>query len=97
MAGCSRKVKSMGNVEVIIYSKDFCPYCEGAKELFRSKGISFKEVNVSKDPKALDEIKKKTSHQTVPQIFVGGKFLGGFQEVKALDDAGKLDALLGAK
>ena len=85
----------MASVEVVIYSKDYCPYCEAAKRLFNSKNINFKEVNVSKNQEALQEVKRQTNHQTVPQIFVGGKFLGGYQEVRALDDEGKLDKLLG--
>ena len=87
----------MGNIGVLIYSKDYCPYCTAAKELFKSKKVSFKEINISKDPKALDEVKKRAQHQTVPQIFINGKFLGGYDEVKALDDEGKLDQLLGGK
>jgi len=84
----------MSKPNVVVYSKDNCPFCVGVKNLLEGKNVTFKEVNVSSDQAALDEIVKKTGHQTVPQVFVDGRFIGGFQELQALDQSGKLDQIL---
>jgi glutaredoxin 3 len=82
---------------VVVYSKDDCPYCEAAKRLLEGKGVTFKEINVSKDPKLLDAVIQKTGHRTVPQIFINDQFVGGHQELDRLDGSGELDRLLGIK
>ena len=85
----------MRQAKIIIYTKKYCPYCSAAKELFKSKGVSFEEIDVTGDQKKLDELIKQTQHQTVPQIFVGEKFVGGFRELEALDESGELNQILG--
>ena len=80
--------------KIILYSKAHCPYCEGAKQLLQEKGVAFQEIDVTDDEKKLAELVKRTNHQTIPQIFIGGKFIGGFQELQALDESGELDRLL---
>ena len=72
--------------EIIVYTKDFCPYCHAAKELLRSKGAAFTEI----------DIEKAGGRTTVPQIFIAGKHVGGCDDIHALDEAGKLDPLLAA-
>lgn len=81
--------------EVLVYSKDYCPYCVKAKTLLKQKGASFREIDVMRDPNALQEMLAKSGgRKTVPQVFIGGRHIGGFDDLHALDQAGKLDALL---
>lgn len=80
--------------KVKIYTKSYCPYCEAAKRLFSLKKIPFDVVDVTNDEAALSKLIEKTGHQTVPQIFIGEKFIGGFDDVSALDQNGELDKLL---
>lgn len=83
--------------EIIVYTKDFCPYCHAAKELLRAKGAAFTEIDIQKHPDRRPEmIEKAGGRTTVPQIFIAGKHVGGCDDIHALDEAGKLDALLAA-
>lgn len=79
---------------VIIYTWGFCPYCDRAKDLLQSKDVSFEEVSLDGKDKDFEELKKKTGWKTVPQIFIRGKFIGGFQELAQLEEEEKLDSLL---
>jgi glutaredoxin 3 len=79
---------------VIIYSADWCPYCVRAKNLLTEKQIAFKEINVDKEPGLRETMAKKTGHKTIPMIFVKDEFIGGFSELSALNESGKLDSLL---
>ena len=82
--------------EVTIYSKDYCPYCRHAKALLNSKGVSFTEYEVSEDPARFAEmLQRSNGGRTVPQIFIGELHVGGATDMFALDEAGKLDPLLG--
>ncbi len=67
-----------------------CPYCVAAKSLCVSKGFDYEEIDLTNDPDALAEIKEKTGMLTVPQIFIGEEFIGGYAELKKLNDAGEL-------
>ncbi len=80
--------------EVIIYSKTVCPYCVKAKFLLKRKNVDFKEIMVDSDSVREEMIKKSGGRMTVPQIFIGGKHVGGCDDLYALEDAGKLDELL---
>lgn len=81
--------------EITIYTKQFCPYCAGAKTLLKSKGQTWEEIDVEADPKAREEmIKKSGGRMSVPQIFINGKHIGGFDDLRALDEQGGLDTLL---
>lgn len=81
--------------EIILYTKDYCPYCKRAKALLRSKGVTFTEYEVADNPEKLAEmIERSNGGQTVPQIFIGDTHVGGAMDMFALDDAGKLDPLL---
>lgn len=83
--------------EIVVYTKDYCPYCHAAKELLRKKGAAFTEVDIQKHPDRRPEmIEKAGGRTTVPQIFIAGKHVGGCDDIHALDEAGKLDALLAA-
>ena len=81
---------------VEIYSKWGCPYCVAAKALFDRKGVAFEAYDVTMGgPKRVEMEERVPGARTVPQILVDGKAYGGFDDVNALDRAGKLDAILG--
>lgn len=80
--------------EVLIYRTRFCPYCTRAVELLRRKGASFREVDVTNDPEQRDRLLEQTGWRTVPQIFINGAFVGGCDELVALDRRGGLEPLL---
>jgi glutaredoxin 3 len=80
---------------VTIYTTPFCGYCMAAKRLLSDKGVRFDEIDVLRDPERRQEmIQRSRGGRTVPQIFVGETAVGGYDEISALDRAGKLDALL---
>lgn len=80
---------------VILYSKDYCPYCTAAKNLLTQKGAGYKEIDLSQNPEERDNmIKKAGGRTTVPQIFIGDTHVGGFDDMKALDAQGGLDKIL---
>jgi len=84
----------MARVE--IYSTLFCPYCARAKGLLEKKGVSFINIDVMEDTARRDEmVKRAGGRQTVPQIFIDDEHIGGFDDLSALDRAGKLDPKLG--
>lgn len=80
--------------KVKIYTASYCPYCEKAKNLFRQKGIAFDEVDLTNDDSKREEIQEKTGHMTVPVIFIGEEFIGGCDDLYALENDGKLDSKL---
>ena len=80
---------------IVIYSKDYCPYCKMAKALLNQKGVAFTEYEVSDDPKLFAEmIEKSGGGRTVPQIFIGDVHVGGGTDLVELNRAGGLDPLL---
>lgn len=79
--------------EIVIYTTKICPYCIMAKRLLTQKGLSYTEINVE-DPKLREELIKKTNRRTVPQIYIGDYHVGGFDELYALEQQKKLDALV---
>jgi len=79
---------------VIIYSKDYCPYCVKAKRLFETKGIPYKEINIENDPDFAQKLFAQTGFRTVPQIFIGDECIGGCDDLYELDHEGRLEALL---
>lgn len=86
---------TLKNVE--IYTSPFCGFCHAAKRLLTSKGISFSEVDVARQPQRRQEmLARANGKHTVPQIFVGETHVGGYDELYALERSGKLDPLLAA-
>lgn len=82
--------------KVEMYTKWGCPYCVAAKRLFESKGVSFEEYDITMGgPKRAEMLERVPGAVTVPQILIDEHAYGGFDEVSALDRAGKLDPLLG--
>lgn len=81
--------------EVVIYTKDYCPYCTKAKQLLTIKKANFKEIDVTNSADLQQEmLSKSNGHKTVPQIHINGKFIGGCDDLYALNDKGELDKLL---
>lgn len=80
---------------VLIYSTQTCPYCDRAKQLLDSKGVKYEEIRVDENPTLKDEMIAKSGRRTVPQIFINDQAIGGFDDMAALEKAGKLDSLLG--
>ncbi len=79
---------------ILIYSANLCPYCTMAKKLFERKGWEYTEINVSSAPHLRQEMMEKTKRRTVPQIYIGDHHVGGFDELRALEQSKKLDGLL---
>lgn len=82
--------------DVIIYTRDGCPYCTRAKSLLSTKGADFQELNISDNPGYRQEMMDRSGRSTFPQVFVNGQHLGGCDDIFALDRDGKLDPLLAA-
>jgi glutaredoxin 3 len=82
---------------VTMYSKVTCPFCVHAEQLLQRKGVvNLVKINIEQDPGELQNMIARTGRRTVPQIFVGDTHVGGFDDLAALDRAGKLDPLLNA-
>lgn len=79
---------------VRVYSTLFCPYCAMAKRLLDHKGVRYEEIRVDENPALREEMMRISGRRTVPQVFVGQTHVGGFDDLAALDRAGKLDPLL---
>ncbi len=78
-----------------MYSTAMCPFCSAAERLLKSKGVvQIEKIRVDLDPAKLQEMMMITRRRTVPQIFIGEKHVGGFDDLAALDRAGELDELL---
>ena len=78
-----------------MYSTAVCPFCQRAEMLLKSKGVAeIEKIRVDLDSARRDEMMQKTGRRTVPQIYIGEVHVGGFDDLAALDRAGKLDALL---
>jgi len=82
-------------VPIEIYTTPYCSYCQWAKELLNRKGVSFTEIDVSNRELRAKMTTRANGHSTVPQIFIGETHVGGCDELYALEDAGRLDPLLG--
>lgn len=80
---------------IVIYSTLTCPYCVNAKQLLEAKGAKYTEIVLDNNPTKQQEMLTKTNgKRTVPQIFIDGEHIGGFDDLKKLNESGKLDALL---
>jgi len=80
-----------------MYSTAVCPFCLRAERLLNSKGVTeIEKIRVDLDPRQREVMMNETGRRTVPQIYIGDTHVGGFEELEALEDAGKLDSLLAA-
>jgi glutaredoxin 3 len=83
---------------IIMYSTGVCPYCQRAEMLLRSKGVTeIEKIRIDLEPARRSEMMEKTGRRTVPQIYIGELHVGGFDDLAALDRAGKLEPLLRAR
>jgi glutaredoxin 3 len=81
--------------KVEVYTASYCPYCIRAKSLLKRKGVAFDEIDVSGDPALREKmIELSGGRRTVPEIFINGRIVGGYDELRALEAAGRLDKLL---
>ncbi len=83
--------------KIVIYTTNICPYCTMAKRLLSKKEAAYTEINVDSAPALREEMIRKSQRRTVPQIFIDDLHIGGFDELYALEQQHKLDALLVAK
>jgi len=79
---------------VRMYSTGVCPYCVMAEKLLVSKGVAVEKIRIDLDTEKRGEMMQLTGRRSVPQIFVGETHVGGYDDLAALDQAGKLDELL---
>ena len=80
--------------DVVIYAKDYCPFCKRAKALLRDKGVQFTEHEVTNDRSGFAEMVARSGRRTVPQIFIDGRHIGGSDDLAELEATGALDPLL---
>ncbi len=80
--------------KIKVYSGNLCPYCTMAKKLLERKGLQYEEINVDSQPGLRQELMIKTKRRTIPQIFIGDVHVGGFDDLYALEQSGKLDELI---
>ena len=83
----------MSAATIVMYTTNWCPYCERARRLLKSKGLRFEEIDVESAPEKRAEMLSRSGRRTVPQIFIGDRHVGGSDDLAALNDAGELDAL----
>jgi glutaredoxin 3 len=86
----------MSTPDIVMYSTHFCAFCDRARQLFARKRVSIREIKIDEQPEQRDiMLKRATGRRTVPQIFIGERHIGGFDDLAALDRKGELDPLLG--
>jgi len=84
----------MPRAEVVLYTTAICPYCVAAKNFLGQRGVEWKEVRVDLDPAERTTMVGRTKRTSVPQIFINGLHVGGFDDLVTLDRAGGLMPLL---
>lgn len=81
--------------KIVLYTKDYCPYCKKAAAILKRKKVEFTEVDVTNDQAECDKIAEVSDCTTVPQLFVNGKFIGGHDDMVELEEKGELNDILG--
>ena len=79
---------------VEIYGNASCVYCMAARTLFTRKGVPFRDIIVTESPDQLEEMHRRSGRTSVPQVFIDGEHVGGFDDISILDSQGRLDELL---
>ncbi|HEX2495115.1 MAG TPA: glutaredoxin 3, partial [Steroidobacter sp.] len=83
--------------EIVMYSTAWCGYCQRARNLLERKGVVVREIKIDDDVKERDNMLVRSGgRRTVPQIFIGDRHVGGYDDLTVLDRAGELDRLLSA-
>jgi glutaredoxin 3 len=80
--------------DIVVYTLNTCPYCHRAKALLASKKAPFREIDVTSDPAAREEVIRRTGQRTFPQVFIGADFVGGCDDLYDLERRGRLDGML---
>jgi glutaredoxin 3 len=81
--------------KVLMYTSAYCPYCTNAERFLHSKGVSdIEKIQIDTDPELKIAMMEKTGRRTVPQIYIGERHIGGFDDLRALDLTGGLGPLL---
>lgn len=80
--------------KVLMYCTASCPYCQAADRLLSRKGVEVERVRVDLEPARRPEMEKRSGRRTVPQIWIGGRHVGGCDELHDLEGSGELDQLL---
>ena len=80
--------------KIEIYTKAYCPYCHRAKAVLDSKGVQYKEIDISTDTTLQAEMIKRSNRRTVPQIFIDGEHIGGSDDLMRIKQTGELDKLI---
>lgn len=87
----------MSSPPVTLYTTSWCPYCSRARALLTRKGVAFEDIDIEAAPEKRAEMQNRSGRRTVPQIFIGDQHVGGCDDLHALEQAGKLDALLAGR
>lgn len=85
----------MNDKNIVLYTTSWCPYCHMAKRLLTAKGVAFEEIDVDGNPELRAEVARRSGRTTVPQAFVDGLALGGYDQLADLERDGRLDRILG--
>jgi glutaredoxin 3 len=85
----------MADSRIVVYTQPFCGYCTAAKRLLKEKGAEFAEIDVMGEVgRRAEMVERSGGRRTVPQIFIDGRHVGGYDDLSALDRSGELDRLL---
>ena len=84
----------MSRPAITVYVTGWCGYCRRAKNLLTAKNLEFREIDVDRDPALREEMRARGGGRTVPQIFIGEKPIGGYEELSELERGGELDRLI---
>jgi glutaredoxin 3 len=87
----------MSAPHVTLYTTSWCPYCSRARALLTRKGVAFEDIDIEAAPEKRAEMQNRSGRRSVPQIFIGDQHVGGCDDLHALEQAGKLDALLAGR
>lgn len=79
--------------KIEVWGTEFCAYCSAARMLLKKKGLAYEDISVSRDPELRREMQQRSGRRSVPQIFIDGKPVGGFDELYELDRSGELDRM----
>jgi len=81
--------------EVIMYCTDSCPFCDNAEKLLLAKGVEITKINTEQEPEKFAEVVAQIGLDSVPQVFIDGKHIGGFDDLSELDMDDELEPMLG--
>ena len=82
-------------MDIVVYSTEVCPYCVMAKKLLKSKGLTYREIDITHDEALQQEMVARSGRRTVPEIFIDDDFVGGYDDLARLNATGELDRRLG--